>query len=216
MGRHLQPSLFAYTPVNLLTEEEAFAIVEPHREAFCDCCLKGAADWYRFVLPEGRKRLRSITRSVCVSDFVREHIKDHFRGVEGAVLCQRLGFLKLFLGDRVVIRAKKLTAEYLAMPPRTEQGHAWFCNEPLPGVPSSYTRLTVGFLTTPDDAEVLDVAITFQLSLQTLGWKRSILRDADIRRVHEHYATSDEGRATTPIPLNVKTELVPPTGKEQA
>lgn len=196
--------LFEIEPPNHVGIQESKLILDPFRESLAKSVLRGFADWFEFMSPDGRGRTKSCSVAICVNNFIEERVKEALLGEEGIVGCRKANFFKIFVGDKIVLRFKKLTDEYLVMPPRTEQGKDWYSNRPVDDVPSEFTRLNIGYSTTPLGEEITDIAVTFQLSTKALAWKYSILDPADIRSVFTEYSVSGQDHLPE-IPLNLKS-----------
>lgn len=196
--------LFEYVPPGKASKSEVQDILEPHREELSTCVLRGFADYFTWVAPDGRARAKSCTMSMCVNNFVEERVKETFATASDIKACNSNCFFKLYVGDRIVVRFKKLTDEYLVMPPDTDQGKDWFCNRAIDGIPDDRTRVTIGWRVRPLGEEIIDIAATFQASTKVLGWQFSILNEADIRTVYAEYA--DDVSEHFPISLKLKAD----------
>ena len=112
--------------------------------------------------------------------------------------CNKLNIFKLIIGDKLVVRFKKLRANYIVMPPCTEQSEAWYSDHPLQGIPNSLTRVTVGYVMSHEQQDIEDVAVTSQTSTQSVAWHFSIPEEADIMSIHDIY--TPETQEHLPIP----------------
>jgi hypothetical protein len=173
----IQNSLFAWDPDGELSRNQIVDTLKPFQDRLCRCWLSAWDDWKTFVLEEGRARLDGLCCATCVNRFARVRALEEFADEAIFRADRALGFFKYYIGDRIVVRFKKLTRERLAMNVRTRQQRRWYRNIPMNGVRRGCTRLTIGYILAVT-GEIEDVCVTFQTSPVTLGWWFSILGNA--------------------------------------
>ena len=191
---------------------EVQAILAPYSSELVDCIETGWHDYHSEVTESGRARLEARTRASIVSDFARDRAMNVFSGRPGLRPCMDLGFFKVYVDDRIVIRFKKLDSELLAANVQTEQQRDWFNNEPIRGMQNDCLRLTVGYRLTPAADQIADILITWQPSWRVIGWYFSILGEPG-----EQVRPIDSPIGPQPMPLP-QVEIIPRIGRtgEQA
>jgi hypothetical protein len=208
----VQKRLFDYgQPDGTPGREEALTILAPYFPDLIDSIETGWRDFSSEVSDSGRSRLEARTRASIVSDFIRDRAVALFSEQPGVQLCMDLGFFKIYVHDRIVLRLKKLDVELLAANVQTEQQRDWYNNEPVSGVPDECLRLTVGYRLNAAATEIEDIVITWQPSWRVLGWHFSILAEPgeQIRPID-----SPVGPQPTPLPEVAIIPRVAKTGEQ--
>jgi hypothetical protein len=193
-------------------QREALAILTPHFPDLIDSVETGWRDFNSEVTESGRARMEARTRANIVSDFTRDRAIALFSGRSGVRPCLALGFFKLYVDDRVVLRIKKLDGDLLPTNVQTDQQRDWYNNEPVVGVPSECLRLNLGYRLDAAADRIADIVITWQPSWRVLGWYYSILDEPG-----EQIRPIDSPTGPQPMPLP-QVEIIPRIAKtgEQA
>jgi len=173
--------LFEWVPEDKLTSDQARELLSPHCERLRSTWCDAWSSWNSEVTSDGRGRLTTRSRSSCVNDFAVERAKEMFAGIDGVECCPILGFFKLYVENKAVLRFKRLNRDKLAMNVKTEQQVAYYQDEHIPGIRAGCTRLTIGYMLNLTETEIEDILVTYQLGRQrsSLRWWFSILGDAD-------------------------------------
>jgi hypothetical protein len=210
-----QKNLFGFgQPEGTPGPRDAQAILSPYADELVGCIQTGWGNYHSEVTPAGRSKLEPRTRANIVNDFARDHALATFSGRPDLHTCTDLGFFKLYVADRLVLRIKKLGPDLLVANVQTDQQRDWYNNEPVRGIPTDHLRLNLGYRLTPAADAIADVLITWQASWHTLGWCFSILAEPgdQIRPID-----SPHGPQPSPMPLP-EVEIIPRIAKtgEQA
>jgi hypothetical protein len=184
-------------------QHEARVILTPHFPDLIDSIETGWRDFHSEVTESGRSRMEARTRANVVSDFARDRALTIFSGRPGLRACLDLGFFKLYVADRIVLRIKKLDGELLPTNVQTDQQRDWYNNEPVKGVPSECLRLNLGYRLNAIADQIADIVITWQPSWRVLGWYFSILGEPG-----EQIRPIDSPVGPQPMPLP-QVEIVP-------
>ena len=193
---------------DLLTQEDAEAILAPHRAALFSFLREGWGDWHKVVAAAPMLATsRATSRANVVYDRVTERAETYFEG-QGIHTTRARGFLAVSLGEgRLVLRFKKFQGKSLRTSgiPTAQRLEIERQQVALDGLVSTY--VVVGYL--PDDLgvdlDVLAVACTYNGSLV---WQID-LRDDATAAVAPVRVTSPQGpivRSTRPAAQQEQTE----------
>jgi len=181
--------LFRWEIEDLLTELEARELLAPFFSHLDSCPVTAWDRWHAGVSESVLHDISSMQRGGCIHDLTIAEAKKTFTPAqnEGVELCQRLGIFKLYFtgtNDKLaVVRFRKLPVTGLLPPEQmSEQCQKWYWNEPLPGVRSSYTRLTCGYVLDAVELGIADVMIVLQVK-DSIVWRFSIHEGAEGIRV---------------------------------
>jgi hypothetical protein len=172
----VQPNLFDMVPDGYLTEEEAKKELAPFASKLVAIWRSAWNTW--LALPaEFRGKMLPRTRANIVHDLAIAQAKEDFRDVATAETCEALGFFKLYIGERVLIRLKRVNQDHLACNIQTEQQRLYYLHESIGGIRDGYTRLTIGYTLNPTHLEIDRIVASLQNGLETLAY--SFYLDAD-------------------------------------
>jgi hypothetical protein len=175
--------LFDMTPEGSPGQEEAMAAIERIRGLLRDTWFAGMDEWKEQVTKRAKDQLTNRSRACCLNDFAVEAAKQRLVGIDGIDLCAALGFFKIYLDDKYVLRLKRLNRNRLARNVKTDQQRAYYRNRPVEGIRNYCTRLTAGYMLTPAEDEIEDILITSQFGTRTLVWSSSIMDDPGTMRM---------------------------------
>ena len=193
-------TLFDMVPERRLSSDEAKELLAPFAAELCSCRQFAWLAWNEQVSADRRERLTSRSRSSCLNDFAVERAKEVFAGYEDVEGCSLLGFFRLYVGTKAVLRFKRLNRDKLAMNIRTEQQVAYYCDEHIPGIRPDRTRLTIGYILNPTETDIDDILITYQHGRKNLLWSFSLFDGAETIAIPQPAATTP-----TPIAIQPKT-----------
>lgn len=195
----MQRSMFEFEqPNGTPSQQEAKVILTPYFGEMTEIIYSAWRDYHSDVTESARARLEPRTRANIVNDFAKDRALAVFSGRTGLQTCIDLGFFKLYVDGRVVVRIKKIGPDYLVSNVQTEQQRDWYNNEPVKGIPADCLRLNLAYRLTPAATDVDDILITWQSGWNMLGWCFSILAEPG-----EQIRPMDGplGPQPTPIPL---------------
>ncbi|MFO0851367.1 MAG: hypothetical protein U0871_22840 [Gemmataceae bacterium] len=171
-----QPPLpsFDEPPSGYLTRAEAERQLVPLANDFSEVWHGAWTDW--LSLPdEIRSQLAPTTRANVVHDLAVGRAKGVFGQRDGFRVCEELGFFKLYVGNSIVVRLKRLgDDDHLARNIQTDQQKQWYLHRPIPGVPDGCTRLTVGYSLDRAQVGLRDVVVSLQDGPNQLVYSFSI------------------------------------------
>jgi len=165
------------------------------RVSLCDAWFDGFDNWRAEITDTAKAQLTSRSRACCVNDFAVESAKQLLAGVEGVELDVALGFFKIYVDDRFVVRLKRLNGNRLARNVKTAQQRDYYLDRPINGIRNWCTRITAGYLLTPAEDAIENVFVTRQYGQRTLIWSDSLLDGPDTMQ--------------TPVPLAPKGPVPP-------
>lgn len=206
----MQKNLFGFEqPQGTPSQQEAKAILTPYFGEMADIIHSAWRDYNSEVPDTARARLEPRTRANIVNDFAKDRALTVFSGRAGLQTCIDLGFFKLYVDARVVVRIKKVGPEYLVSNVQTDQQRDWYNNEPVKGIPADCLRLNLAYRLTPAATDVDDILITWQAGWNTLGWCFSILAEPgeQVRPIDDPF-----GPQPNPIPLP-QVDIIPRIAK---
>lgn len=169
--------LFAWDYEGLMTQDEAQSLLVPHADKF-GCCLTGAWEEWRGVSPLTRPKISSMQRGGFVHDLIIDRAKEMFApdqdGNPDPQICTE-GFFKIYVGDKIVVRFKKLQADR-----SVPLSWAKYCTRtyynggPLAEVRPDVQRMTVGYVLDESGEDIEDVLATLQIRDEVV-WSFSLL-----------------------------------------
>lgn len=192
--------LFDWVPEGKLSSDEAKELLAPHAGELCSCWQFAWLAWNEEVSADGRERLTSRSRSSCLNDFAVERAKEVFAGYDDVEGCSLLGFFKLYVGKRAVLRFKRLNRDKLAMNIRTGQQVAYYLDEHIPGIRPDRTRLTIGYILNPAETDIDDILITYQHGRKSLLWSFSLLEGVET-------ITMPQPAVASPTPISIQPKI---------
>lgn len=140
------------------------------------------------------------TRAGIVHNAAAERARRLFAGIDGLEVCEQLGFFKLYVGDTVVVRLKRVRPQddgFVACNIKTKQQKRYYRHEPVDGVRDGATRLSVGYVLDETETRITQVVASLQY-----GLKRCI-----------YWFTLDAAAGDLPIITPVPLPPLPPDGK---
>lgn len=165
----VQPNLFDMVPEGYLTEDEAKKELAPITSRLVGVWRFAWKTW--LDLPaEFRGMMHPRTRAGIVHDLAVAKAKEEFRDVVTAEPCEALGFFKRYIGERVLIRLKRVSQDHLACNIQTEQQKLYYLHEPIDGIRDGYTRLTIGYTLNATHLEIDRIVASLQNGLETLAY----------------------------------------------
>lgn len=181
----VQSNLFDMVPNGYLTEEEAKNELMPFSAGFVSVWRNAWKTWLELP-PEFRGMMQPRTRANIVNDLAVAKAKELFRDEPAAQTCEALGFFKLYIGERIVIRLKRLDQGHLACNIQTDQQKRYYRHDHIVHIKDGCTRLTIGYTLNPTHLEIDRIVASLQNGLENLAYS---------------FFLDDEGQVTAiPVP----------------
>lgn len=175
--------LFEMVPDDEPSREEAMNAIARIREQLLSAWLIAMDEWQAELTLRAKTQLTNRSRACCLSDFAVEAAKQLLGGTTEVDLDPDLGFFKIYLDDRFLLRLKRLNHNKLARNVRTRQQRDYYCNRPVSGIRNHCKRLTIGYQLSPAEDQIEDVLVTSQYGTRTLLWASSIMDDPGAMRM---------------------------------
>lgn len=136
-------------PIDLLSEDEARALLEKHLKELRQCISDAWAAWVLLGsrAPEFRVDLDAVARAACLSSHIRARVRECFQGreAEGIFIREKGRLFLLDICGKVLIRFKKLSIDLISSNVMTRQQMQLKFQLSLPGFPEA-THLTCGYV----------------------------------------------------------------------
>jgi hypothetical protein len=182
-----QPNLFDMLPEGNLTQEEAEREIEPFANRFVEVWMCAWRQWQ--ALPaDFRGHMHPRTRANIVHDLAVGAARLAFPHTDSTECCERLGFFKIYIGERIVVRLKRLDGEHLACNIATGQQKSYYTHRPINGVREGYTRLTIGYTLNATCLEIESIVVSLQNGLEILVYSFVLDQEANIIAIPEPIA----------------------------
>jgi hypothetical protein len=184
------PTMFLFPEYTegLLTVDQAREILCPLASRFADCWRSGFTGWREGVTPETRSRLTSTTRAGIIHNLAISRAKELFpAGDDGARICEAIGFFKLYVQNKAIVRLKRVGRDFLAANVKTKQQKRYYAQAHVDGVTDGLTRITVGYQLNLAQTDIDRIVAGLQIG-KDLIW---------------HFDITDEaGGIAAPIPIH--------------
>src|SRR4051794_2335613 len=116
-----------------LSRQDAEALLAPYAERFAACWQRAWCGW-EALAEDFRGRMTPTTRAGIVQNLAVSYAKETFAGDETVRVCEELGFFKLYIREKVIVRMKRLNRDYLAANVKTDQQKRYYRQDHIPGV----------------------------------------------------------------------------------
>ncbi|MBL9085459.1 MAG: hypothetical protein JNK76_26880 [Planctomycetales bacterium] len=180
--------LFDMGPDGEPGKDDARSILTGCHAGLCESWFAAWADWKNEASARLRGRVSNRSRAGCINDLAVEASKELLAGVAEVEFDADLGFHKLYVADKIVLRFKRLDKDYLALVGQSDQQQDFYLGRPIEGLRNHCLRLNVGYVLDPSEDHISDVLITRQFGRDKLLWSYSIFDDAEETRVIEPVA----------------------------
>jgi hypothetical protein len=174
--------LFDFWPEQLLTKDEAHALLEPFFQGLVRCWREAWREWEN-LSGDFRGKLHPRDRAGILHSLAIAQAKLIFADVPGVQICQELGFFKLYIGDRAVLRLKRLGRDHLARNIKTKQQRKYYWHYSVAGVREGCTRLTVGYSLDVSGTTMEQVLVSLQIGLDNLLYSFLIESEPQIQTI---------------------------------
>lgn len=156
-------------PEGCLTEEEAKKELAPFAGKLVAIWRSAWDSWLKLPA-EFRGKMLPRTRANIVHDLAVAQAKEDFHEVAIAESCEALGFFKLYLGERALIRLKRVDQDHLACNIQTDQQKSYYLHAHIDGIRDGYTRLTIGYILNATHLEIDRIVASLQNGLENLAY----------------------------------------------
>lgn len=156
-----------YMVPDVISEDEAKAILDRHLDKLADVCAAGLPDWQ--TLPPGQTARQSRrTRASWIHDVIADKAREQFDGDPDVEITQKHGFVTLTFEGKLVLRFKKFSGRRLQTSGiRTHQRIA-FESQQLNFDGMTVTGVVAGYLLDKLEHEFARLAIVCPLNGQNL------------------------------------------------
>lgn len=165
---------------NLLTRDEARAILDPHTPVLLGCLAEAWEAVQRTLDedPERRAVFDSATQAAMLYDWFANLIVGQLDGAPGVRKVQTGKMIKLIFNDRLSLRFKKFDRNLWSRNVRTNNQLRHYFQLQLDGVAEEATEVTLGYVTDVTNTGLRGVYLTCPI-----GWNRNkwmiVLDEAD-------------------------------------
>lgn len=166
---HVQMQIFDTGTPGRMSQEEAINVAEHYYRYFV-VAVYDALDIYHENPNTFTEKIAPFVKGQCVTNLIWANVRESLVGFEGVEFCDKLNFFKLILGNKVIVRFKRLNRGLLAISEATDQAVNWFGNAPLEGIDSRLTRLTFGYQPEENWVDCTNFFLTHQTGFKTLDW----------------------------------------------
>lgn len=172
MSPNLPKPLFQFNEIRPggLGAEKAELILRPYSETLAACCIQGLRDYHAWISPEGQVRQSSAAAAFDINCFLVERVREAIRGWDGVEADDECGFFKVYVGEEIALRFKKVNRKLLAANVETNQQRDWYNNCPINGIRNECMRLTLGYRVSFDRSMIETTVVTHQYSRENLAW----------------------------------------------
>ena len=105
--------LFDHWPEHVLPQEECQKRLAPFAGLFVTAWRDAWGEW-EALSPVFRNKMQPTTRAGILHNLVVFRVKELFAGKDGIEFCEKLGFFKMYIGEVIVVRLKRLGRDHLA------------------------------------------------------------------------------------------------------
>jgi hypothetical protein len=159
--------LFPFVTEDFIEEPEARAITQPY---WSDLTAVWQSSWEAWERIDERDRARLAetpwAHPVALNAFAQSFARERFSGREddGLVECDAIpSVFAVYITPRVLLRFNGLSRDFVVRnTDRSDLKDAYFRQEPIAGINSAATRLTVGYVLNETKTEISCVAISLQ------------------------------------------------------
>jgi hypothetical protein len=187
-------SLFDQWTEGFLSKKEAEEVFAPYAQRLASCWW-GA--WTRWKLQDTdfQVRMTPATRAGILQNLAASFAREVFAGEEKVRIDETLGFFKIYIDDKAIVRLKRLGSNHLAARNRkSKRQRRYYQQLPIKGLVNGLTRITVGYILNVTKTDTEEIAASFQIGDDLVYWF-----PIDAKAY---------GKISTPIPI----EPIEPTG----
>jgi hypothetical protein len=178
----MQAFLFDFWPEYLLSKEQAQELLAPYTSSLASCWRYAWKGWENQPA-EFRGQLTTTTRAGIVQNLAVSQARLVFADIPEIRVCEELGFFKLYLSDKAVVRLKRVNRDYLARNVKTEQQRDYYWHHRVRGIKDGLTRITVGYTLDETETAIDKIVASLQWGLENLIWWFSIEGEAQIQQI---------------------------------
>lgn len=158
-------SLFPEFAEGFLKKDAAQELVKPYAARFAKCWESAWRRWKK--LPDTfRADLTPTTRAGILNNLAIAKAKRVFAPeiISGKFeFCRKLGFFKIYVEGKAIVRLKRLTKDYIAANVRTDQQRLWYAHKPIDGIKDGPTRLIIGYTLNALKTDFEQLVVSFQI-----------------------------------------------------
>jgi|SRR5579884_2871797 len=173
--------LFSENP-GIISLQEAEPILEPYLSMVLKCIRTPIEQWKGVCEREPLfvMDLDPRARANIINSHVVASVEKRFAKVKGVRLTRDHGFLVLIIGERIVVRFKKLDEKLRSRNYMTNQQWKLYYQEDLPGLPPGATVVIAGYRLDPTGMLLNDVHVVCPVGSQN-KWAIPVAEGATIR-----------------------------------
>jgi hypothetical protein len=171
--------LFSENP-GIIALEQAEPILDPHLPLVRKCIEAPLREWKAVCQREPLfiHNMDNRAKANVINSHIVATVEKKFAKVKGVRITRDNGFLVLIIGERLVVRFKKLDAKLRARNYMTNQQRKIYYQEDLPGLPPGATVVVAGYRLDPAGLHLSDVHVVCPVGRRN-KWALSLLDGAE-------------------------------------